>query len=162
MAKERDPEQRVHRGEYDGVLDDVRQSERDQREKPHDHDRTEHRTDTARSTTLDEEQTDQNRDGNRHDKRFEDMRRDAETFNRAQHRNRRRNHAVAVQQRRAKQPDHHEHRMGDLAFERTSTSARIPPSPPLSARMTNSRYLIETVMISDQKIRRRRQGRWRC
>ena len=38
-------------------------------------------------------------------------------------------------------------------FDRTSaTSARMPPSPWLSARITNSRYLIDTVMISDQKI----------
>ncbi len=28
----------------------------------------------------------------------------------------------------------------------------MPPSPPLSARMTNSRYLIDTVTMSDQKI----------
>ena len=37
--------------------------------------------------------------------------------------------------------------------ERTSaTSARMPPSPSLSARITNTRYLIETMTMSDQKI----------
>ena len=38
-------------------------------------------------------------------------------------------------------------------FDRTSaTRARMPPSPWLSARITNSRYFTDTVMISDQKI----------
>jgi hypothetical protein len=30
--------------------------------------------------------------------------------------------------------------------------ARIPPSPSLSARITNAMYLIEITIISDQKI----------
>ena len=31
-------------------------------------------------------------------------------------------------------------------------SARMPPSPRLSARITNTRYLMETMMIRAQKI----------
>ncbi len=34
-------------------------------------------------------------------------------------------------------------------------SARMPPSPRLSARITRSTYLIVTIRISDQKIRER-------
>jgi hypothetical protein len=34
----------------------------------------------------------------------------------------------------------------------SAVSARMPPSPWLSARITNTRYLIETTMISAQKI----------
>ncbi len=34
----------------------------------------------------------------------------------------------------------------------SNISARMPPSPWLSARITNRQYLIETVMISSQKI----------
>ncbi len=33
----------------------------------------------------------------------------------------------------------------------SAVSAKIPPSPLLSARMTNIRYLIEMMMTSDQK-----------
>ena len=32
----------------------------------------------------------------------------------------------------------------------SATSARMPPSPPLSARITNSTYFTDTVMTSDQ------------
>jgi hypothetical protein len=39
------------------------------------------------------------------------------------------------------------------SFDRTSaTSARMPPSPWLSARITNSRYFTDTVINSDQMI----------
>ena len=33
----------------------------------------------------------------------------------------------------------------------SATSARMPPSPPLSARITNSTYFTDTVKMSDQK-----------
>ena len=105
---------------------------------------------------LDDEQDDQDDDGDRLDVRAEDGRRDLETLDRAEHRDRRRDHAVAVEQRRAEEAEGDE----DGAARSTATracatsaiSARMPPSPRLSARMTKTRYLSEMTMISDQKI----------
>ena len=85
-------------------------------------------------------------DRDRHDERLEGVRRHTEALDRAQHRDRRRDHAVAVQQRGAEQADRDQQRGAPAGpvFARTSaTSARMPPSPPLSARITNSRYLID-------------------
>ena len=96
---------------------------------------------------------------------FEDVGRDAEAFDRAQHRDRRRDHAVAVEQRRAEQADRDQRAAvgaAGPARATSATSARMPPSPSLSARITNSTYLIDTVMISDQTISDSTPRRWRA
>ena len=87
----------------------------------------------------------------------EDGRRDLQPFDRAEHRDGRRDHAVAVEQRGAEEAERDEDRprRGVAGASRGATSdisARMPPSPRLSARMTKTRYLIEMTMISDQKI----------
>ncbi len=77
-------------------------------QEPRDHDRAEHHADAARASTLHEEQPDQNRHRNRHDVGLEHVGRHAEALDRAQHRDGRRDHAVAVEQRRAEQADRDE------------------------------------------------------
>ena len=86
----------------------------DERHEPDDHDRPEDRADAAGAATLHQKQPDQDDDGDRHDERLEDVRRDAKPFDRAQHRDRRRDHAVAVEQRRAEQADRDERRGGTI------------------------------------------------
>ena len=67
---------------------------------PQHHDRAEHSTDARRAAPLHDEQADQHRQRERHDVRLELRRGDLETFDRAQHRDRRRDDAVAVEERR--------------------------------------------------------------
>ena len=52
-------------------------------------------------------------DRDRHDVRPKHRRRDLEAFDRAEHGDGRRDHAVAVEQRRAEQSDEHEHVLAD-------------------------------------------------
>ena len=62
MAKERDRRSSgLTAREHGRVADDVRQAEGDEREEPHDHDRTEHGADAAGAATLHQKQTDQDR-----------------------------------------------------------------------------------------------------
>ena len=64
-----------------------------------DHDRTEEAPDPVRAVLLNEEQPDQDRHGHWHHVRLKQGRGDFETLDRAQHGDRRRDHAVAVEQR---------------------------------------------------------------
>ena len=98
---------------------------------------------------------------------------DAQAFHGAQHRNRRRQHAVAEEQRQAQDRRDADDGLDPPleAGERcaSAASASTPPSPSLSARMMRTTYLIVTTMMSDQKIsdsarhhreaRRQRAGR---
>ena len=76
--------------------------------------------------------------GNGHDVVVEDGRGDRQSLDRAEHRNRRRDHAVAVEQRRAGDPEQDQRRRRRVVLWPVinAVSARIPPSPWLSARMT--------------------------
>ena len=80
------------------------------RREPDDHDGTEQRTDGRRAARLNQKQDQQHADGHRHDVRLEQVRRQAQPFNGAQHRDGRRDHAVAIEQRRAEQPERDEER----------------------------------------------------
>ena len=106
---------------------------------------------------LDGEQPDQDRQGHRQDERLEAGGRELQPLHRRQHRNRRRDHPVAIQQRRADDAEDHRHRdRAGPAIRRlpstSDSSARMPPSPSLSARNTNCTYLSDTISISAQKI----------
>ena len=68
------------------------------------------RADPRRPVGLKHEEADKDDEGDRHDVRLEDVCGDLEAFHGAQHRDRRRDHAVAVQQCRAEQSERHEHR----------------------------------------------------
>ena len=83
-----------------------------------------------------------------------------EPFDGAEHRNRRRDHAVAVEQRGAEQAERDQKSRGFAACacgwrDTSAISARMPPSPSLSARMTKIRYLTE--MIERQRPEDQRQ-----
>src|SRR5262245_21100626 len=71
-------------------------------DEPNDDDRTEQAADTVRPILLDDEQRDKNGHRYRYDVRFEEWRRNLKTFHGAKHTDGRRDHAVAVQQRGAK------------------------------------------------------------
>ena len=93
-----------------------------------------------------------------HDERLQRIGGDVDALERAQHRDRRRDDAVAVNQRRAEQPHRRSAvlKPGTKPFAPTSDiSARMPPSPRLSARITNRQYLIDTVMIKVQTMSER-------
>ena len=83
-----------------------------------------------------------------------DGRHHLEALDRRQHRDRRRDHPVAVEQRRAEDAERDEHQLRRAArgrIPRTSAiSAMIPPSPSLSARMISVTYLIETMSVIAQ------------
>ena len=71
------------------------------------------------------------------------------------HRDRRRDEAVAEEQRRAEQADRADRRpQSPVATRHDSSvlSASTPPSPRLSARSTIVTYLTEMTSISDQRI----------
>ena len=112
-----------------------------ERREPDQHDRPEDRADAGRPAALEEEQDDQDDDRDRDDVRLEERRRDFEPFDGAEHRDRRRDHAVAVEQRRAEDADGDQRaaltaRCGSLSMPTRPISARMPPSPRLSKRMT--------------------------
>ena len=91
----------------------------------------------------------------------EQRRHDLEALDGAEHRDRRRDHAVAVQQRRAEDAERDQHRPADrearaalrrvaaLGRASSAVSARMPPSPWLSARSTSATYFTETTSSSD-------------
>ena len=84
---------------------DPEQPEQADHDEPHQHHRAEDVADEIGPLALDQEQTDQDRDGDGNDHRRERGRVDLETFDGAEHRDRRRDHAVAVEQRGADQAD---------------------------------------------------------
>jgi len=65
-------------------------------DEPHEHYRPEDVTDELGSLALNQEQTDEDRDGDGNDHWRERRRINLQTFDRAEHRDRRRDHAVAV------------------------------------------------------------------
>ena len=92
----------------------------------------------------------------RDDEALERGRGDLEALDGAEHRDGRRDQAVAVEQRRAEHAERDD-AAGDVpvGVDRCSgmtsaVRARMPPSPWLSARITSGRYLIEMMMISAQ------------
>ena len=93
--------------------DDPHDAERGDTQKPDDHDRAEQATDPVGAELLDHEQHDQDRHGNRHDVWAEQRRHHLEAFHGAEHRDRRRNHAVAVEQGRPEDPERDEQRAAD-------------------------------------------------
>ena len=126
------------------------------RDEPQHHHRTEQPADAVRAVLLDGEDPDQNDDRDRHDIRIDQRCRDRQAFDRAQHGDRRRNHAVPVQQRRAENAERDQHRARRAAVARrcptrcgtSAVRARMPPSPRLSARITMAMYLTEMTTSS--------------
>jgi hypothetical protein len=97
-------------------LNDVVESQHGQRHKPDRHHQSEELADAARSTALDREQRHEDAARERQHERRESRTGDGEPLDGAEHRDRRRDHAVAVQQRRA--DDRQERHAGDPSFAR--------------------------------------------
>ena len=88
--------------------------------------------------------------------RLEARRGDLQPLDRRQHGDRGRDHAVAVEQRRAEDAERDQRRLAPtaaLAVARWTSAMRamMPPSPSLSARMMNVTYLTETMSVIAQK-----------
>ena len=95
----------IEGGKNGGRADDPTDAECRDRQKPDHDDRTKQSSDPVRAELLNDEQHDQNRDRDRDDVGAEQRRHDFEPFDRAEHRNGWRNHAVAVQQRGSEYPE---------------------------------------------------------
>ena len=92
---------------------DPHDPQRCNRHKPQDHDRAEQPADPVGAVLLNHEEPDENHDGDRHDIRLEQRRHDFETLDGAKHRNGRRDHAVAIEQRRSEDPERNQNRSAD-------------------------------------------------
>ena len=81
---------------------------------------------------------------------------DLEALDGREHRDRGRDHAVAVEQRGAEDAERDQRGLGRAARAAparwtSAIRAMMPPSPSLSARMMNVMYLIETMIVTAQK-----------
>ena len=82
------------------IVDNGPYSEATEHQEPDHHDRAEHGADACRAIPLDNEQDDQHQTSERHDITGGGIRGHIESFNGRQHRNGRRNNAIAIEQRR--------------------------------------------------------------
>ena len=99
---------RVNSGENPGFEGDLARAERSDREEPDGHERTERSADARGSEALYRKDADQNHRGHHPDHLADSGRDDLEAVHRAEDRDGRSDHAVAVQQRRAEQSDEDE------------------------------------------------------
>src|SRR6266550_7809783 len=88
--------------------EDTAQAEQTDRDEPYQHHRSEDVADECSPLALDQKQTDKDRDADWNDERCQPRGVELETFDGAQHRDRRRDDAVAIKQRRTDQPDNQE------------------------------------------------------
>jgi hypothetical protein len=142
-------------GPHDGpVVEDVEDAQGAEHKEPGGHDRAEEGRDAVGAAGLDHEQGHQHTsgDGNEigldadaHAGRF------LQALDGREHRNGRGDDPVAVEQRRADHPEE-EHRRGALGQVALgqAMSARVPPSPLLSARIRKTTYLMVTMSTSAQ------------
>ena len=102
--------ERIERDQNPRMGDDAGQSERADGHEPQRHDRPEQLADAVAALPLQGEQADQDQRRQRDDIGRDPWHRGLEAFERAQHRDRRRNGAVAVQQRGAEHAERDHHR----------------------------------------------------
>ena len=99
--------QRVdHRQEDAWMVDDVRDPENRDGDEVEQHHRPEHQADLGGPARLDREQTDEDGDRDRDDERLEAAAHRLQALDRRQHRHRRRDHRIAVEQRRREDSEH--------------------------------------------------------
>jgi hypothetical protein len=156
LQEEADGVQRVQGHQHGRVLDDVGQAQGDQGEEPDQGDRPEELADAAGAEALHREQRGehQQRDGDDHG--MHGRRRHLQALDRREHRDGRRDDAVAVEDGGAEQPTTiRMRRSSGRSFTAVVASASIairPPSPLLSARRISSTYFSETMMVIVQKM----------
>ena len=95
-------------GEDVRVLDDVDDAQQRQHREPDNGDRPEQRPDHFRALLLEQEQADQHQNGERNDEGLQSRCCDFQAFHCGQHRDRRRDDAVSVEQRGAEQAERHQ------------------------------------------------------
>jgi hypothetical protein len=143
--------------ENDRMGDNLPNAQQANGHKPHQHDGTERPSDLFRAEALGCKQNDQDRYRTGHDVRFPGVGNNIDSLQCAEHGDRRRNDAFTVNQSRPRVPM----QASTFALPRRSLaptsdiSAKIPPSPWLSARMTNRHYLMENRNNQRQKRRDR-------
>ena len=101
---------RIHRREDARLRRDPRHADGRDADEPHQRDRPEERAHPRRAAPLDQEQRDEDHDRRRHDVVHQPGRGDLEPLHRAQDRDGRRDDTVAVEERRAEEPDRDERR----------------------------------------------------
>ncbi len=105
---------RRDRPEHGGMAEHLAQPERADHREPHDHDRAEHARDLGRAALLHGEQGDEDRDRDREDPGLERGRRHLESLDGAEHRDRRRDESVTVEERRAEHAERDDARRDPL------------------------------------------------
>ena len=109
--------QRIHRPQHLGVLHDGEQAQHAQGQEPDDHHRPEQLADHRRALALQDEQKQQHDHGNRQNEGLEAGQRCFQAFERAEHRNRRCDRTISVQQCRT-QNAHGDQAAALLALQR--------------------------------------------
>ena len=105
VDEEADGVHRVEREQHGRLPEDAADAQDRERREPEDHDRAEDRADAGGAAALEDEEQHEDDDRDRDDVRLEERRGHFEPFDRAQHGDGRRDHAVAVEQRRAEDAD---------------------------------------------------------
>ena len=117
---------RVDGGQHLRRPADPHDAERGDRREPDDDDRTKQPADAVRAELLDRKQDDQNRDRDRHHIGTEDRRGHLEPLDGAEDGNRRRDHAVAVEQRRSEDAQRDQQRP---SHRQAARRAGLGPAP---------------------------------
>jgi hypothetical protein len=97
---------RIDREQDPRRVDDVCEAEQRQREEPEQGDGTKDQAHRGGAPALNRKQQNQDHDRDRHDERVQVGRRNGQTFDGAEHRNRGRDRPIAVEQRRAEHAQH--------------------------------------------------------
>jgi len=100
LSEEANGVRRAECRQHSRMLDELRDAECGESEEPEHHHGPEYGTDARGAAALHKEQGDEDRDRDRDDVRCEYRSDDLQTFNRAEDGDRRRDHPVAVEQRR--------------------------------------------------------------
>ncbi|MNH12404.1 hypothetical protein D3C79_719430 [compost metagenome] len=100
---------RVHRQQHFRTLDDAIDTQRTEHAEPQHHDRAENDTDACGAMLLDQKQRHQHHHRQGHDPVVDAVKGQLQPLYRRQHRNRRGDHAVAIEQRSTEQPEQHQH-----------------------------------------------------
>jgi hypothetical protein len=102
----------IDRRQHHRVLHERRDPERGDHDEPDHHNRSEHPADAVRAVPLDREHPDQDDDRDQHHVRIEERGRHLQPFDGTEHCDGRRDHPVAVEQRRAEESHQHQRRPG--------------------------------------------------
>jgi hypothetical protein len=128
--------ERIEGREDDWLPNDREDAEQPNGQEPDKHDRPEDEADALCPVPLKEKEHEQNRKRDRDDEMLQRRSRDLQPLDRAQDGNGRSNHAVAIEQSRPENAQTGEPEGAPPRRCMRARSARMPPSPLLSARIT--------------------------